>query len=100
MILLKRGYVTQNSVSVIKFICQWPLNHFLTLIKTKNIFSAMDKRHQLMMYLHYVKDFCLYYLSPQMISIEEIAFEFLDFLQNKAITAQPPIENDELLIIA
>ena len=42
----------------------------------------MDKRqHQFMTYLHYVKDFCLYHLSPQMISIEEIALQFLDFLQ-------------------
>ena len=39
----------------------------------------MDKSCQFMMCLHYVKDFYLYHLSPQMISIEEIALEFLDF---------------------
>ena len=32
-----------------------------------------------------------------MISIEEMALESLDFLQNKAIKAQLRIENDELL---
>ena len=32
-----------------------------------------------------------------MISIEEMALDFLDFLQNRAIKAQLPIENDELL---
>ena len=57
----------------------------------------MDKRHHFVMYLHYVKDFFLYHLSPQMISIGEIALEFLDFLQNKAIKVKLLIENDELL---
>ena len=57
----------------------------------------MGKRHQLMMYLHYVKDLCLYHLSSQIINIEEMALKFLDFLQNRAIKAQLPIENDELL---
>ena len=32
-----------------------------------------------------------------MINIEEIALESLDFLQNRAIKAQLPIKNDELL---
>ena len=50
-----------------------------------------------MMYLHNVKDFYLHHLSPQMIRIKEIVLEFLDFLQNRAIKAQLPSENDELL---
>ena len=50
-----------------------------------------------MMYLHDVKYFYLYHLSPQMISIEGIAFKFLDLLQNRAIKAQFPVENDGLL---
>ena len=73
------------------------LIHFLTLIKTKNIFSMMDKNHQFMMYLHYVKNFYIHHFSPQEISIEEIAFQFLDFLRNRAIKAELPIENDVLL---
>ena len=56
----------------------------------------MDKRHQFMMYLLHVKDFYLYHLSPQMICIKEIALEFLDFLQNRVIKAQLPIDNDIL----
>ena len=52
-----------------------------------------------MMYLHYVKNFYLYNPSPQMISTEEIALEFLDFLQIRA-KAQLPFENDELPTIA
>ena len=57
----------------------------------------MDKRHQFMMYLHYVKDLYLYHLPSQIINIEEMALKFLDFLQNRAIKSQLPIENDELL---
>ena len=88
----------QNKLRVIQFICRWSINHFLTLIKTeKNIFSTMGKRHQFMMYLHYVKDLYLYHLPSQIINIEEIALKFLDFLENRAIIAQLPIENDELL---
>ena len=50
-----------------------------------------------MMYLHDLKYFYLYYLSPEMISIERIALKFLDFLQNRAIKAPFVVENDELL---
>ena len=58
----------------------------------------MTKRHQIRMYSHYGrKDFCLDHLSPQMISIEEIAIESLDLLQNRAIKVQVPIEHDEIL---
>ena len=64
----------------------------------KSIFSTMTKRHQIRMYSHYRrKDFCLDHLSPQMISIEEIAIESLDLLQNRAIKVQVPIEHDEIL---
>ena len=45
----------------------------------------MDKRHQFIMYLHYVKDFYIYHLSPQMIRIEEIALEFLDFYKTEPL---------------
>ena len=88
----------ENTLSVIKFICPWSLNYTVTLIKTeKSIFSTMAKRHQFMLYLHDVKYFYLYHLSPQMFSIEGIALEFLDLLENRAIKVQLPIENDEIL---
>ena len=89
---------SEKTLRVIKCICPWSLNYTVTLIKTeKSIFSTMAKRHQFMLYLHDVKYFYLYHLSPQMFSIEGIALEFLDFLQNRAIKVQLPIENDETL---
>ena len=65
-------------------------------------FSNFNKNKKHFLYdgqktLHYLKDFHFYHLSPQMISIEEIALEFLHFSQNRAIKAQLPIENGELL---
>ena len=56
----------------------------------------MTKRHQFMMYLHYVKYFYLDHLSPQISALKKY-LESLDFLQNRGTKAQFTIENDELL---
>ena len=66
----------QNSLSMILNLfvtCRWSLSFSNFNKNRKNILSTMTKRNQFVTYLHYVKDFYLDHLSPQMISIEEIS---------------------------
>ena len=64
----------------------------------KNIYSSMAKRHQFMMYLHYVKDSFLEYSSPHMLNVMEAAPVALDILLSQAVKLKLSLAHDEIFM--